>query len=89
MPASNLTRLASRPTLARMRERGDFSKRYREQQPIALHEFLYRMVQGYDSIALECDVELGGIDQKFNVLMGRELQKEMVRNRKSYSQCHY
>ena len=58
-----------------MLERDDFSKRYKEQQPIALHEFLYPMVQGYDSVALECDVELGGTDQKFNLLMGRELQK--------------
>ena len=59
MSASDLIRLASRQTLARMLERDDFSKRYREQQPIALHEFLYPMVQGYDSVALECDVELG------------------------------
>ena len=75
MSASDLIRLASRQTLARMLERDDFSRRYREQQPIALHEFLYPMVQGYDSVALECDVELGGTDQKFNLLMGRELQK--------------
>ena len=75
MSASDLIRLASRQTLARMLERDDFSKRYREQQPIALHEFLYPMVQGYDSVALKCDVELGGTDQKFNLLMGRELQK--------------
>ncbi|MFT7212353.1 MAG: tyrosyl-tRNA synthetase [Granulosicoccus sp.] len=75
MSASDLIRLASRQTLARMLERDDFSKRYREQQPIALHEFLYPMVQGFDSVALECDVELGGTDQKFNLLMGRELQK--------------
>ncbi|ASJ71340.1 tyrosine--tRNA ligase [Granulosicoccus antarcticus] len=75
MSASDLIRLASRQTLARMLERDDFSKRYREQQPIALHEFLYPMVQGYDSVALKCDIELGGTDQKFNLLMGRELQK--------------
>lgn len=75
MSASDLIRLASRQTLARMLERDDFAKRYREQQPIALHEFLYPMVQGYDSVALQCDVELGGTDQKFNLLMGRELQK--------------
>lgn len=75
MSASDLIRLASRQTLARMLERDDFSKRYKDQQPIALHEFLYPMVQGYDSVALECDVELGGTDQKFNLLMGRELQK--------------
>lgn len=75
MSAGDLIRLASRQTLARMLERDDFSKRYREQQPIALHEFLYPMVQGYDSVALKSDVELGGTDQKFNLLMGRELQK--------------
>ncbi len=75
MSASDLIRLASRQTLARMLERDDFAKRYREQQPIALHEFLYPMVQGYDSVALRADVELGGTDQKFNLLMGRELQK--------------
>jgi len=75
MSAVDLIRLASRQTLARMLERDDFAKRYKEQQPIALHEFLYPMVQGYDSVALKCDVELGGTDQKFNLLMGRELQK--------------
>lgn len=75
MSASDLIRLASRQTLARMLERDDFAKRYKDHQPIALHEFLYPMVQGYDSVALECDVELGGTDQKFNLLMGRELQK--------------
>lgn len=75
MSATDLIKLASRQTLARMLERDDFAKRYREQQPIALHEFLYPLVQGYDSVALKCDVELGGTDQKFNLLMGRELQK--------------
>lgn len=75
MTAVDLIRLASRQTLARMLERDDFSRRYKEQRPIALHEFLYPMVQGYDSVALEADVELGGTDQKFNLLMGRELQK--------------
>jgi tyrosyl-tRNA synthetase len=75
MSASDMIRLASRQTLARMLERDDFSKRYAGQQPIALHELLYPLVQGYDSVALECDVELGGTDQKFNLLMGRELQK--------------
>jgi len=75
MSAVDLIRLASRQTLARMLERDDFAKRYAAQQPIALHEFLYPMVQGYDSVALRCDVELGGTDQKFNLLMGRELQK--------------
>ena len=75
MSASDLIRLASRQTLARMLERDDFSRRYRENRPIALHEFMYPLVQGYDSVALEADVELGGTDQKFNLLMGRELQK--------------
>lgn len=75
MPAAGLIRLASHQTLARMLERDDFSKRFKSNQPIALHEFMYPMVQGYDSVALGCDVELGGTDQKFNLLMGRELQK--------------
>ena len=75
MGASDLIRLASRQTLARMLERDDFSRRYAEQRPIALHEFMYPLVQGYDSVALRADVELGGTDQKFNLLMGRELQK--------------
>jgi len=75
MSAVDLIRLASRQTLARMLERDDFARRYAGQQPIALHEFLYPMVQGYDSVALRSDVELGGTDQKFNLLMGRELQK--------------
>ena len=75
MGASDLIRLASRQTLARMLERDDFSRRYAEQRPIALHELLYPLVQGYDSVALRSDVELGGTDQKFNLLMGRELQK--------------
>jgi len=68
--------LAAKHTVARMLERDDFNKRYNSQQPIAIHEFLYPLVQGYDSVALECDVELGGTDQKFNLLMGRELQKQ-------------
>ena len=75
MSASDLIRLASRQTLARMLERDDFSRRYAENRPIALHEFMYPLVQGYDSVALAADVELGGTDQKFNLLMGRELQK--------------
>jgi len=75
MSAVDLIRLASRQTLARMLERDDFSRRYAENRPIALHEFMYPLVQGYDSVALEADVELGGTDQKFNLLMGRELQK--------------
>jgi tyrosyl-tRNA synthetase len=73
--AADMIKLASTHTVARMLERDDFSKRYRGNQPIAIHEFLYPLVQGYDSVALEADVELGGTDQKFNLLMGRELQK--------------
>ncbi len=73
--AADLIRLAARYTVARMLERDDFGKRYRGNQPIAIHEFLYPLVQGYDSVALKADVELGGTDQKFNLLMGRELQK--------------
>jgi len=71
-----LIRLASRYTVARMLERDDFSTRYRDSQPIAVHEFLYPLMQGYDSVALKADVELGGTDQKFNLLVGRELQKQ-------------
>jgi len=73
--AVDLVRLAATHTVARMLERDDFSKRYRAGQPIAIHEFLYPLVQGYDSVALKADIELGGTDQKFNLLMGRELQK--------------
>jgi tyrosyl-tRNA synthetase len=73
--AADMIRLAATHTVARMLERDDFSKRYRGNQPIALHEFLYPLVQGYDSVALKADLELGGTDQKFNLLMGRELQK--------------
>lgn len=69
-------RLASKLTVARMLEREDFTKRYQSGQPIAIHEFLYPLFQGYDSVALKSDVELGGTDQKFNLLMGRELQKD-------------
>ena len=75
MSAAELIALASKQTVARMLERDDFSKRYKSNQPIAIHEFLYPMVQGYDSVALEADVELGGTDQKFNLLMGRQLQQ--------------
>jgi len=74
MPAADLVRLAAQHTVARMLERDDFAKRYAAQQPIAIHEFLYPLVQGYDSVALQADVELGGTDQKFNLLMGRALQ---------------
>ncbi|NDU91225.1 MAG: tyrosine--tRNA ligase, partial [Ferrovum sp.] len=73
--AAGMIKLAATHTVARMLERDDFSKRYRALQPIALHEFLYPLVQGYDSVALKADLELGGTDQKFNLLMGRELQK--------------
>lgn len=72
--AADLIQLASQQTVARMLERDDFTKRYNNQQPIAIHEFLYPLVQGYDSIALQADVELGGTDQTFNLLMGRTLQ---------------
>jgi tyrosyl-tRNA synthetase len=68
--------LASKYTVARMLERDDFHKRYTTQQPIAIHEFLYPLIQGYDSVAMKADLELGGTDQKFNLLMGRELQRE-------------
>ena len=75
MDAAGLIQLAAKHTVARMLERDDFSKRYKENRPIAIHEFLYPLVQGYDSVALEADVELGGTDQKFNLLMGRQLQE--------------
>lgn len=73
--AAGMLQLASRQTVARMMERDDFKKRYASGQSIAIHEFMYPLVQGWDSVALEADVELGGTDQKFNLLMGRELQK--------------
>ncbi|GHT89921.1 tyrosine--tRNA ligase [Betaproteobacteria bacterium] len=73
--ASGMIRLAAQHTVARMLERDDFAKRYANEQPIAIHEFLYPLCQGYDSVALKSDVELGGTDQKFNLLVGRELQK--------------
>lgn len=75
MSAADMIKLAATHTVARMLERDDFGKRYRENRPIAIHEFLYPLVQGYDSVALRADIELGGTDQKFNLLMGRELQK--------------
>ncbi|MDP1596409.1 MAG: tyrosine--tRNA ligase [Methylotenera sp.] len=74
--AAGMLRLAASHTVARMLERDDFTKRYKSNQPIAIHEFLYPLLQGYDSVALNADVELGGTDQKFNLLMGRELQKQ-------------
>ena len=76
MDAAGLIRLAARHSVARMLERDDFHKRYSGGQPIAIHEFLYPLIQGYDSVAMKADVELGGTDQKFNLLMGRELQKQ-------------
>src|SRR5690606_37362961 len=75
MTAADMIKLAAQHTVARMLERDDFAKRYAAQQSIAIHEFLYPLVQGYDSVALEADVELGGTDQKFNLLMGRGLQE--------------
>lgn len=74
--AAGMIKLAASHTVARMLERDDFNKRYKGNQPIAIHEFLYPLLQGYDSVALQADVELGGTDQKFNLLMGRELQKQ-------------
>ncbi len=75
MTAADMTRLAGQLTVARMLERDDFAKRFAAQQPISIHEFLYPLAQGYDSVALQADVELGGTDQKFNLLMGRGLQE--------------
>ncbi len=76
MKAADLIRLAAKHTVARMLERDDFHRRYSDQEPIAIHEFLYPLIQGYDSVAMQADVELGGTDQKFNMLVGRELQRE-------------
>ena len=76
MTASDMIGLASKYTVARMLEREDFSNRFSNQMPISIHEFMYPLVQGYDSVALQADVELGGTDQKFNLLVGRELQRE-------------
>src|ERR1700733_13863124 len=75
MSAAGLIEIAARHTVARMLERDDFSKRFKSNQPIAMHEFLYPLVQGYDSVAMQADVELGGSDQKFNLLVGRSLQQ--------------
>ena len=74
--AAGLIKLASHHTVARMLERDDFNRRYTSGQPISIHEFLYPIVQGYDSVALKADVELGGTDQKFNLLVGRQLQQD-------------
>jgi tyrosyl-tRNA synthetase len=76
MTADGLIQLAAHYRVARMMERDDFHKRFHEQKPISVHEFLYPLVQGYDSVALKADVELGGTDQKFNLLVGRELQRD-------------
>ena len=73
-------RLAAKLTVARMLERDDFNKRFKSEQPISMHEFLYPLMQGYDSVVLEADVELGGTDQRFNLLMGRELQRDAGQN---------
>ncbi len=83
MSAADMIKLAASHTVARMLERDDFSKRYKANQSIAIHEFLYPLIQGYDSVALKADLELGGTDQKFNLLMGRELQ----RHYKQPAQC--
>ena len=77
MSAADMIKLAAKHTVARMLERDDFDKRYKGGQPIAIHEFLYPLVQGYDSVALKADVELGGTDQKFNLLVGRQLQEDV------------
>lgn len=76
MSAVDMIRLAAKYTVARILERDDFHKRYTENRPIAVHEFLYPLTQGYDSVPLQCDVELGGTDQKFNLLVGRDIQRE-------------
>ncbi len=81
--AAGMIKLAASQTVARMLERDDFKKRYTNGQPIAIHEFLYPLVQGWDSVALKADVELGGTDQRFNLLMGRELQKEQGQTQQS------
>ena len=81
MSAADLIQVAAKHTVARMLERDDFQKRYSSNQPIAIHEFLYPLIQGYDSVAMKADVELGGTDQKFNLLVGRELQKHYGQKR--------
>ena len=79
MNFEDVIRLGSTMTVARMLEREDFKKRYENQMPISVHEFFYPLMQGYDSVAIKADIELGGTDQRFNVLMGRMLQKEYQR----------
>ena len=81
MSAADLVQIAAKHTVARMLERDDFNKRYASNQAIAIHEFLYPLIQGYDSVAMKADVELGGTDQKFNLLVGRELQKHYGQKR--------
>jgi tyrosyl-tRNA synthetase len=76
-----MIQLAAKYTVARMMERDDFAKRFASGTPISVHEFLYPLMQGYDSVALKSDLELGGTDQKFNLLMGRHLQMEAARSR--------
>ena len=76
MDAAAMVELAAKYTVARMLEREDFKQRYQQQQSIGVHEFLYPLIQGYDSVALKADIELGGTDQRFNLLVGRELQRE-------------
>ncbi len=83
MSAADMIQLAGKHTVARMLERDDFHKRYTGGQPIAIHEFLYPLVQGYDSVAMQADVELGGTDQKFNLLMGREMQRHYGQDRQA------
>ncbi len=78
--SAELIQLAAKHTVARMLERDDFSKRYKSGQPIAIHEFLYPLIQGYDSVVMKADVELGGTDQKFNLLVGRQLQEVYGQN---------
>ncbi len=78
-----MIRLAAKATLSQMLERDEFHKRFQEEQPISVHEMLYPLVQGYDSVMLECDVELGGTDQKFNLMRGRDLQRDAGSRRRS------
>ena len=80
MGFSDVIKLSSKYTVARMLERDDFTKRYKDGVPISVHEFLYPLAQGYDSVHLKSDVELGGTDQKFNLLVGRDLQKDAGQN---------
>lgn len=80
MSAAELIKLAQHYTVARMLERRDFNSRYLQQQPISIHEFLYPLVQGYDSVMLKCDIELGGTDQLFNLTVGRVMQKQFGQN---------